>query len=81
MTRPSCSDCRFGAWRDDASNRDGNILGKLRERESGRGIASNDDGLGVLVEQHSGDFQAISLDGGGAFAAVGDAGGIAEVKN
>ena len=67
------------AGSDDAGDADREVFFEDGQREGGGGVAGDDDGLGVSLEKKRGDLQAVTLHRGGAFSAVGDAGGVAEI--
>jgi hypothetical protein len=54
---------------------------EARHGERRGGIARNDNHLRLLSEQEAADLDTVTLDRCGALAAVGHAGGIADVEN
>ncbi len=66
---------------DHANDRDRRARFQRREGEGRSGVAGNDDGLAIFLEQHGGDLEAITLDRRSTPAAVWDAGGVAQIMN
>ncbi len=62
---------------DHAGDAHGHAFLQHRKRESGSGVASDDDALRFAFQKEGGDFQAVTLNRDRAFAAVGNAGGVA----
>ena len=72
---------RSRAGLDDADDGHFQLFLELRHGERRGGIARDDDHLRPLGQQQSGDFDGVSLDGLLALAPVGDARGVADVKD
>ncbi len=77
----SGADGGFGSGLDHAENGDGQGFPQGGNGECGGGVASDDDGFAGAVEEELADFLRVTGDGGLAFAAVGDARGVADVEN